>query len=81
MLSSSNQLNRINNQYFRFVFVEKKNKFLDKNPGEKFKELCGMIDNDRKSWYLIFSDIRNKIEKIAGKIWEKYEAIFVPLII
>ena len=37
-------------------YLEKKNKFLNKNPDEKFKELCDMIDNDRKSWYLIFSE-------------------------
>lgn len=49
-------------------YLEKKNKFLNKNPGEKFKELCDMIDNDRKSWYLIFSDIRNKIEHEGFKL-------------
>jgi len=49
-------------------YLKKKNKFLNKNLGEKFKELCDMIENDRKNWYLIFSDIRNKVEHEGFKL-------------
>lgn len=49
-------------------YLEKKNKFLNKILDEKFKELCDMIENDRKSWYLIFSDIRNKVEHGGFKL-------------
>lgn len=49
-------------------YLEKKNKFLNKNPDEKFKELCKMVEYDRKSWYLIFSDIRNKVEHEGFKL-------------
>ncbi len=49
-------------------YLVKKNKFLNKNPDEKFKELCKVIEEDRKSWYLIFSDIRNKVEHEGFKL-------------
>lgn len=49
-------------------YLEKKNKFLNRNPDEKFKELCKIVENDRKSWYLIFSDIRNKVEHEGFKL-------------
>jgi len=49
-------------------YLEKKDKFLNKNLDEKFKKLCEMVENDRKNWYLIFSDIRNKIEHEGFKL-------------
>jgi len=49
-------------------YLEKREKFLGKNLDEKFKKLCEMIENNRKSWYLIFSDIRNKIEHEGFKL-------------
>lgn len=49
-------------------YSEKKDKFLNKNPDEKFKKLCAMIEGHRKSWNLIFSNIRDKIEHEGFKL-------------
>lgn len=48
--------------------LKKKRKFLGENQDEKFKDLCQMIDDDRKSWYLTFSEIRDAIEHDGFKV-------------
>lgn len=55
-------------------YLKKREKFLNKNLDEKFKKLCEMISDDRKSWYLTFSKTRNVIEHDGFKLPEiKYE--------
>jgi len=51
-------------------YTEKKNKFLIKNPEEKFNKFCDMIDNDRKAWQSIFVKIRDTIEHEGFKLPE-----------
>lgn len=49
-------------------FEKKKAKFLEKNRDQKFIDYCAVLEEDRKTWYKIFIQIRNDIEHEGFKL-------------
>jgi len=51
-------------------YLKKRNKFMEKNTEDKYLKFVEMIEDDKKQWYSIFIEIRDKIEHEGLKIPE-----------